>query len=66
MTKAIAKVLRKPLWLPNVPAFALKLLLGEMAQIVLNGSKVSSLKIKQAGYQFEFDNLQEALTDLLT
>jgi uncharacterized protein (TIGR01777 family) len=65
MTKAIAKVLRKPLWLPNVPDFALKLILGEMAQIVLNGSRVSSKKINQAGYQFKYLNLDEALYDLL-
>lgn len=66
MTKTIAKVLRKPLWLPNVPGPALRLILGEMAQIVLNGSKVSSEKVKQAGYQFKFDNLAGVLTDLLT
>jgi len=65
MTKAIAKVLQKPLWLPKVPSLVLKIVLGEMAQIVLNGSKVSSEKIKRAGYQFKYVNLEEALTDLL-
>lgn len=65
MTKAIAKVICRPLWLPNVPSFALKLILGEMAEIVLNGSKVSSEKIKRAGYQFKYTNLDEALADLL-
>jgi len=65
MTHAIAKILRKPLWLPNVPSLAMKIILGEMAQIVLNGSKVSSEKIRRAGYQFKFANLEEALSDLI-
>ena len=65
MTKTIAKVISRPLWFPNVPGFALKLILGEMAQIVVNGSKVSSEKIKQTGYQFKYLHLEDALTDLL-
>ncbi|HTH57343.1 MAG TPA: TIGR01777 family oxidoreductase [Cyclobacteriaceae bacterium] len=65
MTETIANVLQKPLWLPPVPGFVLKLILGEMAKIVLNGSKVSSLKIRQAGYHFKYLDLEAALTDLL-
>ncbi|MFN8335168.1 MAG: TIGR01777 family oxidoreductase [Cyclobacteriaceae bacterium] len=65
LTKAIAKTLRKPLWLPAVPAFALKLFLGEMSYLVLYGSNVSSAKIRQAGFAFKFDNLGDALADLL-
>ncbi len=63
MTKALATVLQKPLWLPHVPAFVLKGLLGEMADMVLKGSKVSSQKIKQAGFQFTFTRLEEAIAD---
>lgn len=65
MTKAMAKVLKRPLWAPNVPAFVLKLVVGEMANIVINGSNVSSAKIENAGYQFKFPNLNEALKDVL-
>ena len=65
MTRAIAIILKKPLWLPAVPSFVLKTILGEMANIVLNGSKVSSEKIKGAGYQHEFEDLNEALKNLL-
>lgn len=65
LTQAIAKTLRKPLWLPAVPAFALKLFLGEMSYLVLYGSNVSSAKIRQAGFEFKFDNLGDALADLL-
>ncbi len=65
MTKLIASKLDCPLWLPNIPAFALELLLGEMAILVLEGQLVSSHKIEQLGYSFKFYNLENALQDLL-
>jgi uncharacterized protein len=64
-TKAIAQTLRKPLLLPKVPGFVLKLLLGEMAALVLRGSRVSSEKIRSKGFQFKFDTVESALNDLL-
>ncbi len=66
LTRAIAHVLKKPLWLPPVPSFMMKLILGEMADIVLNGSKVSSEKIKKAGFQFKYVELDEALKNILS
>jgi uncharacterized protein len=66
LTKAIAKTLNKPLWLPSVPAFALKLALGEMADLVLTGSKVSSEKIRKAGFAFQFNELEQALKNLFS
>lgn len=65
MTKMIALKLDSPLWMPNVPTFALKLLLGEMAVIVLEGQLVSSHKIEELGYHFKYYNLENALQDLL-
>jgi uncharacterized protein (TIGR01777 family) len=64
LTKAIAHVLRKPLWFPAVPGPVLKVIIGEMAEIVLKGSIVSSKKIQQAGFQFQFASLNQALADL--
>ena len=66
LTRAIAKVLHKPLWLPAVPAFALRLFLGEMSYLVLYGSNVSSSKIRETGFTFGFNNLNDALNDLLS
>lgn len=66
LTSAIAKVLQKPLWLPNVPSFVLKIILGEMADLVLKGSQVSSDKIQEGGYEFLFPELSQALENLLT
>lgn len=65
ITKAIATQLDKPLFLPAVPAFALKILLGEMANLVLKGSKVSSEKIQQTGFEFQYNKIEKALEDLL-
>jgi len=63
-TERLTKVLKKPLWMPNVPGFVLKIALGEMADIVLNGSRVSSEKIIKAGYRFKFSLLEQALEDI--
>lgn len=61
ITKAIAKALHKPLWLPNIPGFVLKIILGEMGEAVLNGSMVSSDKIRSTGFEFEYPNLKDAV-----
>jgi len=50
--------------MPNVPGFALKLIFGEMAQILLYGSRVSCQKIQDKGFTFKFPTLSEALADL--
>ncbi len=64
-TKALGKKLKRPLFLPPVPAFALKLALGEMAAMVLSGSRVSPKKIVDEGFHFQYPNLNEALDDLI-
>ncbi|MCS3870111.1 uncharacterized protein (TIGR01777 family) [Chryseobacterium ginsenosidimutans] len=65
LTKKIAEVLKKPLFMPNVPSFVLKLLFGELASALLEGSRASSEKIQKEGFKFEFPVLKEALEDLL-
>lgn len=65
LTEAIAKTLHKPLVLPPVPGFLLKIIVGEMADLVINGSIVSSAKIQKAGFTFKFPTLETALDDLL-
>lgn len=65
LTKITADVLEKPLLLPNVPKIALEMMFGEMAEIVLKGSKVSCKKIMDSGFEFHFPTAQEAVQDLL-
>lgn len=65
-TRTAAQILHKPLILPNVPAFALNLILGkEKACSVVQGIPVSSTRIQEQGFSFKYPELQEALTDLL-
>ncbi|MEO6150156.1 MAG: TIGR01777 family oxidoreductase [Mucilaginibacter sp.] len=64
LIKAAAKHLKRPLWLPNVPAFALKLFLGEMATLVLGSTKVSAQKIEQAGFKFSYPDVDAALKEV--
>ncbi|MCP9198365.1 TIGR01777 family oxidoreductase [Gramella sp. GC03-9] len=64
LTKELAKQMGKSVWLPNVPKFALKAMLGEMSQIVLSSQLVSCKKIEAAGYNFKYKNLARALADL--
>jgi len=65
LMKTLCKV-RSRLYIPiGAPAFMLKLLLGEMAGIVLEGSRVSSDKAIKAGYTYRFPQLQDALGDLV-
>jgi uncharacterized protein (TIGR01777 family) len=65
-TRILARVLNKKLWLPNVPAFVLKALLGERASLVLKGSRVSSQKIESTGFTFKYTSLEPALKNLLS
>ncbi|MGZ3873517.1 MAG: TIGR01777 family oxidoreductase [Mucilaginibacter sp.] len=64
LTAAIAKQLHKPLWAPNVPAFVLKLLMGEMSIVVLGSTKVSAQKIEKNGYSFKYPDLEAALKEI--
>lgn len=65
LTKAIAKRLNKPLLLPNIPKFLLQLALGEMHEMICDSQKVSSLKIENKGFVFQFETIEKALKNLL-
>ncbi|MFD1314717.1 TIGR01777 family oxidoreductase [Namhaeicola litoreus] len=62
--KTMAKVLGKPFFMPKVPSFLLKIILGEQAVIILEGSRVSANKVLKNGFKFQFPKLGEALKDL--
>jgi uncharacterized protein (TIGR01777 family) len=64
-SKTLARVLGYSLWLPNVPAFLLKIGMGEMARIVLRGRRISCDKIENTGFEFRYKNLELALEDCL-
>jgi uncharacterized protein (TIGR01777 family) len=64
LTEWVAKVLGKPFFMPRVPKFVLKLILGEMHTIVVESQRVSSQKIEDEGFNFEFYKLPAALIDI--
>lgn len=64
--KKLAKVKRKFFFPLNVPAFILKIILGEMSEIILKGSRVSNQKIKSEGFVFHYPDLDAAFADLLS
>jgi uncharacterized protein (TIGR01777 family) len=64
LTQAVAKQLHRPLWAPNVPAFLIKLLFGELASLVLGSTKTSAQKIEDAGFKFKYPDLDSALTEI--
>ena len=60
-TKTLAEVLHRPLLLPKVPAFGLKLAMGEMSDIVLASQRVSAARVLAHGFRFEYPELRAAL-----
>ncbi|MFK2819697.1 TIGR01777 family oxidoreductase [Flavobacteriaceae sp. LMIT009] len=65
LVKAIAKVVNRPLFLPRVPSFILKLLLGEMSALVLESQRVSSKKLEDIGFNYRYNYLLPTLENLL-
>lgn len=64
MTKQIAKALNRPYFLPNIPAFILKLVFGEMASVIFMSQNISSKKTEKTGFKFEYLKIKEALENI--
>lgn len=62
--QAVAKQLHRPLWAPNVPAFMIKLLFGEMGAMVLGSTKVSPQKVIDHGFKFDLPLIEDALKEI--
>lgn len=65
LTKRIGKILGRSIVLPPMPSFLVRLLFGEKAVILLEGSRVSSAKIIDSGFHFLYGNIDHTLDDLL-
>lgn len=63
-TESMAKSMHKKIRLPNVPAFMMKFMFGEMAAILLEGSRVSNQKLLNEGFLLKFNDLDEALKNI--
>lgn len=61
LTHLLAERLNKPLWLPKVPEFILKWVLGEMSSLVIKGVRIDNSKITETGFEFKHKTIEEAL-----
>jgi uncharacterized protein (TIGR01777 family) len=62
--KAFGKVLGRPAFAPT-PAIALRLMLGEVAEVVTTGQRVMPRRAQALGYEFQFPTIDQALSDLI-
>ncbi len=61
----LGKILNRPAWV-NVPAFAARLALGEMAdEMLLSGQRVLPARLPAAGFKFKYPDLEKALSDII-
>ena len=61
-SKMLGRVLHRPAFLP-APAFALKLMFGDMSQILLDGQKVLPMKFKEINFRYQYPTLEMALKE---
>ncbi len=63
-SRLLGQQLRRPALMP-IPAFALRLLFGEMATVLLDGQRAIPRRLVQLGFTFQFPEAEPALRDLL-
>ena len=65
LTQALGKALGKPIIIPAVPGFVIKLIKGEFGAVLLGGQRVLPKKLLEVGFRFRFSRIYKALNDLL-
>lgn len=63
-SKCLAQVLHRPFFLPKVPSFMLRILFGEMSQLVLVSQRLSNKKTRDTAFEFQYKNITPALEAL--
>jgi uncharacterized protein (TIGR01777 family) len=63
--RILAKVMRRPFWL-SIPAFALRLFLGEMSSLILEGQYMLPNRLLELGFRFKYESAEIALRNLLS
>ena len=63
-SKTLGQVLNRPAFI-RIPAFVLRILLGEMAELLLGGQRVLPERLEQAGFEFKSKTLKQALSDVI-
>ncbi len=64
-TRTLAKAMRRPFFMPPLPKFPIRLVMGEMSTLIFNSQYVSADKVVQKGFQFKYPALLPAIKSLL-
>ena len=64
LTMTIATILKKPLFMPNIPKFMMKLLLGEMHELLFENRNLSAQKIIDKGFVFRYKTIEKAIKNI--
>ena len=64
--RRLAKAMRRPFFMPRIPSFVMRMVMGEAADLVLGGSRVSSDKIIKTGFKFKYPTVDEAIMTTLS
>jgi uncharacterized protein (TIGR01777 family) len=66
LTEILGSVLGRPTFMPAVPSFVMKIVLGEFGSVLVKGQKVLPKKLMNRGFSFKFPHIKDALRDLLS
>ena len=63
-TKSLAHTLQRPVWPLHVPAVGIKTIMGEMSAVALSSTKTSAQKVLNTGFNFRYNQLEDALAEI--
>ena len=66
LTRALGEVLGKPTFMPAVPGFMIRMVMGEFGSVLLEGQKVLPKRLMDADFRFKFPKIKKALKDLVS
>lgn len=64
LIKSLGNKMNRPIFLPNIPKFVLKTIMGDRSQLILDSQKVISDKVIKCGYKFKYQEFDDAIKDL--
>jgi len=65
MTEALGRALHRPVFLPHVPSFLIRGILGEFSNVFLKGQRVIPVRLQQKGFTFEFPGINDAFAEFV-
>jgi NAD dependent epimerase/dehydratase family enzyme len=65
LVRSIAKTTGVPQWMPGIPKFPVRLIMGAMSSVLFDSLRVSSKSISDQGFEFSFQDIDHCLKDLL-